>query len=325
MKKTFSSILILFFTSSALFILGSSVFAQSKKLAHQVASKGSGQDSTPVVYFTRDMSSAGLMKVYKTLGQKITGKVGIKVSFGDKNEPVLDPQLLTDLVRSTNGTMFDANGLSAHRWTSDLNLELAKQNGYTAIGKCIMVSDENYIDMPVKNGLLLKKARTGKEFASFDTLIAVHRVKLHNLPALGGNIKNVSLCLGNRSGKCIIHSGGTDENNYHNTEPETLMKSFADATKAALDYKTNWAFIDVLDDIEPADNCQHTTNQGKIGIIASSDIVALEQCAIDMLIGQANIDDATKAAWEKQHQVKVLEYAEQLGVGKRNYRLVEIK
>lgn len=39
--------------------------------------------------------------------------------------------------------------------TSERNLAIAKENGYTDVGKCIMVSDDDYIDMPVNNGLLL--------------------------------------------------------------------------------------------------------------------------------------------------------------------------
>lgn len=278
-----------------------------------------------VVYFTKDVSSEGLLKVYNALNQKIEGNVGIKISFGGANEQILDADLLRGLVQKTGGTMFDGNGLSGNRWTSAMNLALAKANGFSDVGKCVMVSDSDSVDLPVENGYFLKYARTGKEFADFDTLIAVHRVKLHYLPAFGGNIKNITLCLANRSGKCIIHSGGTDENRYHNTEPDVLMKSYADAAKAALDYKKNWAFINVLDDINPEDGCRNAKNQGKIGIIASNDIVALEQCAVDFLINNADIDEATKNQWKTTHQTGVIEYAESLGCGTRNYRLVELK
>lgn len=165
-----------------------------------------------VVYFTKDVSSAGLLKVYNALNQKIEGKVGVKVSFGGLDEQVLDAKLLAGLIEKTNGTMFDGDGLSGNRCTAAMNLALAKANGFSAVGKCVMLSDSDSIDLLVKNGYFLKYARTGKEFADFDTLIAVHRVKLHSLPAFGGNIKNITLCLANRSGKCIIHSHGTDEN-----------------------------------------------------------------------------------------------------------------
>lgn len=290
-----------------------------------LAAQNQNQKNQSVVYFTKDVSSAGLLKVYNALNQKIGGKVGIKVSFGSPDELILDPKLLSDLVQKTNGTMFDGDGLSGNRWTAAMNPALAKAHGVTDIGKCIMISDSESIDMPVQNGYFLKYARTGKEFADFDTLIAVHRVKLHSLPAFGGNIKNITLCLANCSGKCIIHSHGTDENHYHNTQPDDLMKSFADAVQAVTNYKKNWVFIDVLDDINPEYGCKNTKNQGKIGVIASNDVVAFEQCAVDFLIEKADVDEATKAAWKTQHQTKVIEYAENLGVGTRNYRLVEVK
>ncbi len=307
MKKSLLAILILFLTITF-------SFAQNAP-----------QTKQSVVYFTSDISSKGLMKVYRALNQKISGNVGIKVSFGGPTEQVLAPELLTDLIRTTGGTMFDGDGLSGNRWTAKQNLSHAEKHGFTKIGKCIMVSDDDYINLPLKNGNILKYARTGKEFADFDTLISVFRVRLHMLPAFDGNIKNISLCLANRSGKCIIHSGGTDENHYHNTPADVLEKSFADAAKAALDYKSNWAFINVLDDIDPQDGCHDAKNLGKIGIIASNDIVALEQCTLDFVIEKVDVSNEVKSEWKKEHRTGMVEYLEKLGGGTRNYKLVEVK
>ena len=97
------------------------------------------------------------------------------------------------------------------------------------------------------------------------------------------------------------------------------------AAKAALDYKKNWAFINVLDDIEPKDNCRGAKNLGKIGIIASSDIVALEQCTLDFVIEKVDADSSAKSEWKAAHCVGMVEKLEKLGGGTRNYRLVEVK
>lgn len=312
MKKLLSTLLALLFAAG--------IFAQNQNDGQK-----NGSQNQSVVYFTRNVSSAGLLKVYRALNQKIEGNVGIKVSFGGPDEEVLQPELLRDLVRTTGGTMFDGNGLSGNRRTSEMNLSYARRHGFMEIGKCVMLSDSDYINLPLKGGNLLKYARTGKEFAGFDTLISVFRVRLHMLPAFDGNIKNISLCLANRSGKCIIHSGGTDESHYHSTPADVLEKSFADAAKAALDYKKNWAFINVLDDIEPNDSCRGAKNLGKIGIIASNDIVALEQCTLDFVIEKADVDSAAKAEWKAAHRVGMVEQLEKLGGGTRNYRLVEVK
>lgn len=301
-------------------VLPPAVFAQNvRALPHRTEAA-----DAPVVFFTADVSAAGLMKVYRALGQEVEGGVGLKVSFGAPNEQVLDARLLTELVEETGATMFDCSGLSGNRWTAAMNMALAKAHGFTEVGVCRMIDADGEIDLPVNGGHLLDYTRTGKGFDDYDTLISVHRFKLHYLQALGGNIKNISLCLGSRSGKCLIHSGGTDPNRYYNTAPDVLAKSFADAAKAALDYKKNWAFVNVLDGLAVADSCRGAKNPGRIGIIASRDVVAIDQCAVDFEIGLADATEAEKSAWETAHQVDVLEYAEQIGVGKRHYRFVSL-
>lgn len=55
----------------------------------------------------------------------------------------------------------------------------------------------------------------------------------------------------------------------------------------------------MLDDIEAQDSCKNAKNLGKIGIIASDDIVALEQCTIDFVIEKVDVSDASKSEWKK--------------------------
>lgn len=85
MKKFLSAFLSLFFVAG--------IFAQN-----QNAGQKSSTQNQSVVYFTRDVSSAGLMKVYRALNQKIEGNVGIKVSFGGPDEEVLQPELLLSIL-----------------------------------------------------------------------------------------------------------------------------------------------------------------------------------------------------------------------------------
>ena len=66
--------------------------------------------NAPVVYFTKDVSAGGLMKVYKALGQEKKGKVAVKVSFGAEGEQYLDPILMAELMKETQGTFVDTNG-----------------------------------------------------------------------------------------------------------------------------------------------------------------------------------------------------------------------
>ena len=49
-----------------------------------------GEES--VVYFTRDLSAAGLKKIYDRIQSRITGKTGIKLHTGEKNGPNIIPR-----------------------------------------------------------------------------------------------------------------------------------------------------------------------------------------------------------------------------------------
>lgn len=321
-----------YFTLHFVFIFCSVIFAQSNSANQSGRTKLSEYDlahmvndaEAPIVYYTSDVSSKGLLKVYNALNQKLQGKVGIKVSFGGNGEQYLNPELMVDLVNKTNGTFLDASGLSRSRATAQRNYELAKEHGFDKVAPLDMIDEEGDIDMPVSGGYHLKYARTGKHFDNYDTLIAVHRFKAHYIQMYGGNLKNISLCLGSISGKALIHSAGANASYFQSLANDVTAQSFADAAKAAMDYKKGrWAFVNVMDAFEPTDNCASTKNLGDIGIIASLDPVAIDQASCDFEFGSAP-NAATRKLWETYHSVELLEYAENIGVGKRNYRLVSL-
>lgn len=280
--------------------------------------------AAPVVYFTKDVSPEGLMKVYKKLGQDLQGKVGIKVSFGGDNEQYLDPELMRNLIQETGGTFIDTNGFTAPRNTSEGNRTMAEKHGFTKVAPVDILDEEGDIDLPVTGGYHLTHARTGAHFDRYDTFIAVHRFKAHYLPIYGGNMKNISLSLGSLSGKALIHSAGEVDSYYKGLGEKETAESFADAAKAAMDYKKgHWAFINVMDAFVPTDNCTGTKNLGNIGILASLDPVAIDAASVDFEYGAAP-DEDTRAKWEEAHSTDILDYAEKIGVGKRHYRLIHI-
>ena len=72
-----------------------------------------GEES--VVYFTRDLSAAGLKKIYDRIQSRITGKTGIKLHTGEKNGPNIIPrpwvkELMADLIKILPGADFWAGG-----------------------------------------------------------------------------------------------------------------------------------------------------------------------------------------------------------------------
>ena len=72
------------------------------------AADPAAENNSPVVYFTSDISSEGLVKIYDTLGWTPEGKVAVKISTGEP--PVsnyLRPDLIGDLVKKVNGTIVE--------------------------------------------------------------------------------------------------------------------------------------------------------------------------------------------------------------------------
>lgn len=278
----------------------------------------------PVVYFTRDISANGLYRAYEALGRPAKGKTGIKISFESPDGPYLSPGLLKKIRDKTDGTFLDSNGFTPPRNTTEGNLNVAKAHGFTAIGPVDVLDADGDIDMPVTGGYHLKYARTGSHFDWYDSIISVTRFKAHHLPTYGGTIKNITITLASISGKAILHSAGKNEDSYINIDATTREQSFADGAQAAMNYKKDcWTFLNVLDDFEPDDKCDGTTNLGNIGILSSLDPVAVDQAAVDMTFGAASTPQL-RETWEAFHNVKILHYAENLDVGKRHYRLVTL-
>lgn len=278
----------------------------------------------PAVYFSRDISSAGILKLYKATGRELKGKVAIKVIFEGRNTQYLDPALLSDLAKETNGTFIDSTYFTAPRGTADGSLGMAKEHGWDKIAPCEIIDADGDMDLPVRGGNVLKYFRVGKGFAKYDGAIAVMLFKPHYLPQYDGMTKALSIPFGSRSGKAILHSGGKKETPYYPGDGgEQFKLAVADATKAANESKP-WVYINVLADICVDDSCGDAKPLGDIGVLASTDPVAVDRAACDMTFGQGTAAEA--AAWEKRHGVDtVLNAAEKIGAGKQKYRLVEIR
>lgn len=278
----------------------------------------------PAVYFSREISSASILKLYKATGRELKGKVALKVIFEGRNTQYLDPALLSDLAKATNGTFIDSTYFTSPRGTPDGSLAMAKEHGWDKIAPCEIIDADGDMDLPVRGGNVLKYFRVGKGFAKYDGAIAIMLFKPHYLAQYDGMTKALSIPFGSRSGKAILHSGGKKETPYYPGNDEEQFKlAVADATKA-VDESKPWVYINVLADICVDDNCRDAKPLGNIGVLASIDPVAIDRAACDMTFGQGT--EAETAVWEKLHGVDtVLNAAEKIGAGKQRYRIVEIR
>ena len=149
-------------------------------------------------------------------------------------------------------------------------------------------------------------------------------------------MKNQSIGVASRNGKAYIHSAGKTRSPIKcwlpGTKQEDFIESMAEAAKAVADYFEKQGkkilYIDVMNNISVDCDCdahQKEPVMADIGILASTDPVALDQAAID-LIWQSS-DPGAEALRERIESRKgrhILPYAEEIGLGSREYELLEV-
>lgn len=288
-------------------------------------------DKTSVVYMTTDISPEGLMAVYEALNWTPTGKVAVKLSTGEPPASnYLRPELIADLVQSVDGTIVECNtAYGGSRAETAMHYQVAEDHGFTAIAD-FQIQDENgSMTLPVTGGTRLTENYVGAAFADYDSYLILSHFKGHAMAGYGGAIKNISIGLGSSEGKAWIHSGGTSRTNAWGGEQDAFLEAMAEAGKSVSDYLGNGeriVYVNVMNRLSVDCDCDGNPaepDMHDIGILASTDPVALDQACIDLVYaaedGQSLINRI-----ESRNGLHTLEHAEAIGLGSRAYELVSI-
>ena len=208
--------------------------------------------SAPEVFFTKDISPAGLIKIYDRLGQKRQGKVGVKVCFETPNGPHLDPKLVHAFADHVNGKLLDCTYYPP-RDTVEKHLEVAKGNGFDT-SRIDIIDAEGTVDLPIEGGKHLKFSRIGSHYNDYDTMIGLCRFKSHHIEFYGGMLKNLSIAIAPMEGKWLIHSAGKTDSGFSPSDNHIETQAMADYVKGVMDAKKGrWVFLTVLDAVAPTD------------------------------------------------------------------------
>ena len=290
------------------------------------------------VYFTKHIDSESLIKIYDALGVTLNGKVGVKVSTGEKgSKGYLKSDLIGPLVKKINGTIIECNtAYPGARNTYEDHIKVAEEHGFTKFANVDIMDANGEFKIPVKKGKHLKYDIVGENFKNYDSIINLAHGKGHAMGGFGANLKNQSIGIASRNGKAYIHSCGQDENPdtawgkpYEQIE---FIESMAEAANAVSDYiKDNnkqIIYITVMNALSV--DCDCDKNQGDpvmadLGIVASLDPVANDQAFID-LVWKSDDEGAhlLKERIDRQLGREILPYAESLGLGNREYELINI-
>lgn len=288
------------------------------------------------VYYTKEISPEKLIEIYQKLGVELKGKIGVKVSTGEKGaKGYLKADLIGPFVKSLNGTILECNtAYPGERNNAKDHMQVAKEHGFTSFANVDIMDADGEFEIPVHNGKHLKYDIIGENFKNYDSIVNLAHGKGHMMGGFGANLKNQSIGIASRQGKAYIHSCGKTKSPklcwISKHDQIDFIESMAEAATAVSDYlKENnkqIVYITVMNALSTSCDCdsqQDDPVMEDLGIVASLDPVANDQAFID-LIWASNDPGADKLKERIDSRLgrEILPYAEKLGLGSRKYELI---
>lgn len=294
---------------------------------------GEPDGSIPTVYMTTDISPEGLIKVYEALGWQPEGRTAVKISTGEPPASnYLQPSLIGPLVQSLDGTIVECNtAYGGSRAQTAMHLQVAEDHGFTEIADVDIQDADGSITIPVPDGTHLTEDYVGSHFPDYDFYLILSHFKGHSMAGFGGAIKNISIGIASGEGKAWIHSGGTSLTNPWGGDQDAFLESMAEAGLAVSDYLGDGediVYINVMNRLSVDCDCDGSPaepDMHDIGILASTDPVALDQACVDLIYAQKDGEGASLVSRiESRNGLLTLQHAQEIGLGSRSYDLVQI-
>lgn len=288
------------------------------------------------VYFIRDITPENIIKAYEAVGKKLTGKVAVKMHSGEQgNQNYLRPEFVKDVINYVNGTVVECNtAYEGARNSTEKHKKLIEEHEWNKYFPFDLLDEEGPdMELDIPNGKILKKNYVGKDLANYDSLLVLSHFKGHAMGGFGGALKQLSIGCASSAGKTLIHTAGVTNGQtklFANLpEQDRFLEAMADAAASVVDYfKGNAVFVNVMKNISVDCDCDGNASapcMKDVGILASADPVAVDQACLDLVYNSTDPGkDKLIARIESLHGVHTVEAAADLGVGTREYELIEL-
>lgn len=284
------------------------------------------------VYFTRDLSAQGLRRIFAQVAAPIQGKTAVKLHTGEPNGPNIIPRpWVKELIANDlpGATVVETNAYyEGGRYTTEQHRETLKINGWDFCPVDIL--DETGVAMlPVNGGKWFTEMSVGKGLLAYDSLLVLTHFKGHAMGGFGGAAKNIGIgCADGRIGKAMIHTrpGG----GQWSISQEEFMERMMESAKSIVDhFAPRITFVNVLRNMSVSCDCEGTAAEPvvtpNIGIVASHDILAVDQASVDLVYALKEADRrALTHRMESRHGLRQLSYMKELGMGNDRYRLIDM-
>ena len=284
------------------------------------------------VYFTKDVGKDSLVKIYKALNRELSGKVAVKLHSGEKgNKNYLRPSYVEELVNYVHGTVVECNtAYPGARDTTEKHRHLMDEHEWTKYFNVdIMDSEGPDLVLEIPNGKQIKKNFVGKHIANYDSMLVLSHFKGHAMGGFGGALKQLSIGCASSYGKAYIHGAGNPDEDMFKTDQLSFVTAMGDAASSVHKYfKGNIVYITAMVNISIDCDCDGNASapcMQDIGLLASTDPVAIDQACIDIIYNSTDPGkDKLIKRIEEKLGINIIKVAEEDGAGSRQYELIDI-
>ena len=287
------------------------------------------------VYFCKEITPENIVKMYEVLRRKLPGKVAVKLHSGERgNQNYIRPEMVKNIVEHVNGTVVECNtAYDGARNTTERHIELMKEHGwsdYFTVDILDAEGDDKVLEIP--NGKVIKKNYVGKNIEKYDSMLVLSHFKGHPMGGYGGALKQLSIGVASGKGKRYIHCAGKEGGSYDDmftTDQLKFLEAMADAASSVTKYfGENIVYINVMCNMSVDCDCCNVAEDPcmkDIGILASLDPVAIDKACIDLV---EKSDDPGKEHFmervNSRHGKHTIDAAEELGIGSKEYELINV-
>ncbi|MCI6627315.1 MAG: DUF362 domain-containing protein [Tenericutes bacterium] len=282
------------------------------------------------VYFTRNITSENVLKMYKVLNIELQGRVCVKVHSGEAgNQNYLKPLFFKDVIDYVNGTVVECNtAYDGERNTTIKHKKLMDEHEWTKYFNVDIMDSEGDLELDIKNGKVIKKNFVGNHIKNYDSMLVLSHFKGHPMGGYGGALKQLSIGCASSYGKAYIHGAGVPRDIW-TADHDKFLESMSDAASSVVDYfKGNIAYINVMCNMSVDCDCCKVAEDpciSDIGILSSTDPVALDKACIDLVYNSSDPNkDHLIERIESRNGTHTIYEANKRGIGSLEYELIEI-
>lgn len=159
------------------------------------------------VYFTKEITSKALVKLYKKLNIELPKPTAVKLHSGEEeNQNYLKPEFMKDIIEEVDGVVVECNTTyEGARNTTAKHQKLMQEHGWNKYYQVDIMDSEDDITLEIPTGKIIKKDYVGTNLNNYKSMLVLSHFKGHPMGGFGGALKQLSIGVASSSDKGKDH------------------------------------------------------------------------------------------------------------------------